>query len=161
MVVVFVRLNSYSACCRRLVKFIVNVTRHHTAAIEIVTDAALTIIAVTVRQRPELRLEIGRRSSFVSPRISRGRLRAVRGLVTRFEPPSDLQLNRGASGSVELRLFLLRPILVNAFFVVLIVDGVAFKVVLVGVVSVGYLVFVLMVVRGGWGEGLATTAYQL
>ena len=81
--------------------------------------------------------------------------------MTRFEPPSDLQLNRGASGSVELRLFLLRPILVNAFFVVLIVDGVAFKVVLVGVVSVGYLVFVLMVVRGGWGEGLATTAYQL
>ena len=81
--------------------------------------------------------------------------------MTRFKPPSDLQLNRGASGSVELRLFLLRPILVNAFFVVLIVDGVAFKVVLVGVVSVGYLVFVLMVVRGGWGEGLATTAYQL
>ena len=82
-------------------------------------------------------------------------------MVTRFKPPSDLQLNRGASGSVELRLFLFRPILVNAFFVVLIVDGVAFKVVLVGVVSVGYLVFVLMVVRGGWGEGLATTAYQL
>ena len=81
--------------------------------------------------------------------------------MTRFKPPSDLQLNRGASGSVELRLFLLRPILVDAFFVVLIVDGVAFKVVLVCVVSVGYLVFVLMVVRGGWGEGLATTAYQL
>ena len=81
--------------------------------------------------------------------------------MTRFKPPSDLQLNRGASGSVELRLFLFRPILVNAFFVVLIVDGVAFKVVLVCVVSVGYLVFVLMVVRGGWGEGLATTAYQL
>ena len=80
--------------------------------------------------------------------------------MTRFKPPSDLQLNRGASGSVELRLFLFRLILVNAFFVVLFV-GVAFKVVLVGVVSVGYLVFVLMVVRGGWGEGLATTAYQL
>ena len=85
----------------------------------------------------------------------------MRGLVTRFEPTSDLQLNRGASGRVEPRLFLSWPILVNAFFVVSIVV-VAFKVVvLVGVVSVGYLVFVFMVVRGCLGEGLATTAYQL
>ena len=81
-------------------------------------------------------------------------------MVTRFKPATDLQLNRGASGSIEHLLFLSRSMLVvKAFFVVLIV-GVAL-VVFVGV-SIVYLVFVLMVVRGGGlGEGLATTAYQL
>ena len=80
--------------------------------------------------------------------------------MARFKPPSDLQLNRGASGSVEHLLFLLWLILVVKALLVVLIVSVAL-VLFVGV-SIVYLVFVLMVVRGGGlGEGLATTAYQL